>query len=287
MNAPQIVTSGVPGRADASDLVPDHVPDLALMHGWGIGRAAWDAPLPLLAERFRVHHASLPGYDGSLDTPQIVPGQVAESADDAVRTFDACAAALAQALPVGSTLCGWSLGALLALRAAQLAPLRFARLILCGATPCFAQRADWPHAQAPAVLDGFAAALVHDSAATRQRFVALINQCDARARQITRAFTRALAEETAVPTPTVAALARGLDWLRHVDLRAAIRSNPPQLPVLLVHGAHDPLMPLGAARWFAQTLPDARLEVFTDAAHAPFASDAPRFAQLLVDFCHA
>ena len=269
MNALQIVTSAPPERTDAPDLVPD----LVLVHGWGIGRAAWDETLPLLAGRFRVHRASQPGYDGSVD----------ETPAD----FDATARQLAEALPAGSTLCAWSLGALLALRAAQFAPQRFSRLILCGASPCFTQRDDWPHAQAPAVLDGFAAALVHDSASTRQRFAALFNQGDSRARQITRAFTHALADEEAAHAPGVAALARGLDWLRHVDLRVAILANPPQLPVLLVHGARDPLMPLPAAHWLAQRLPDARLEVFSDAAHAPFANDAPRFAQLLIDFCHA
>ena len=283
MNALQMVTHAPPERAD--------VPDLVLIHGWGIGRAAWDAPLPLLAGRFRVHRASLPGYDGSPDAPDLAPGpggEEGEEGDDAMRTFDACAAALAQALPAGCIVCGWSLGALLALRAAQLAPQRFSRLIVCGASPCFTQRADWPHAQAPAVLDGFAAAVAEQASTARQRFVALINQGDRRARQIARAFTRALSDETAAAAPTVRALTHGLDWLRRVDLRASLAAGAGALPPsLVVHGAHDPLMPLPAAHWLTQTLPDAHLDVFTDAAHAPFASDAPRFAQRLIDFCHA
>ena len=280
MNALQIVTHGASQLAD--------VPDLALIHGWGIGRAAWDEALPLLSDRFRVHCVSLPGYDGSADTGD---------AGDAADSFDACATALAQALPAGATLCGWSLGALLALRAAQLAPQRCARLILCGATPCFTQRNDWPHAQAPAVLDGFCAALAAENAdesagiaATRQRFVALINQGDSRARLITRTFSRALAGETAAQAPDIVTLARGLAWLRGIDLREPLAelAGAGSFPAsLVIHGARDPLMPLPAAHWLAQTLPDARLEVFADAAHAPFANDAPRFAQLLFDFCHA
>ena len=285
MNPLRIVTSLPPDRADA----PERVPDLVLIHGWGLGRAAWDDVLPLLTARFRVHRASLPGYDDSIDALDVASCRGGKE-DDAEQTFDACAAALAQALPADCTVCGWSLGALFALRAAQLAPRHFARLIVCGATPCFTQRDDWPHAQAPAVLDGFAAALGQDGAATRQRFVALFNQGDRRARQITRAFAHALADETAAPAPDVAALARGLDWLRRVDLRASLAAHagPGSIPpCLVVHGARDPLMPLPAAHWLAQALPDARLEVFADAAHAPFASDAPRFAQLLIDFCHA
>lgn len=270
-------------------------PDLALIHGWGVGRAAWDDPLALLVAHFRVHRVSLPGYDGS---------RAAGSADDAdgsgettarpdtfdtFDTFDATAAALAAALPAGSTLCGWSLGALLALRATQLAPHRFARLILCGATPCFTQRDDWPHAQPPGLLDGFSAAVADDGAsATRRRFVALFNQGDHRARAVTRTFTRTLADEPEAQAPDQATLLRGLDWLRRVDLRAQIAEHAHTAPhCLVVHGEHDPLMPLSSARWLAQALPAARLEVFAGAAHAPFVNDAQRFARLLADFCHA
>lgn len=257
--------------ADSAD-----APDLALVHGWGLGNAAWDAVLPLLGRSLRVHRVSLPGYDGSSET---------QAAGDAAAAFDATAAALVATLPRGCTLCGWSLGALLALRAAQLAPGHFARLVLVGATPCFTQRTDWPHAQAPAVLDGFSAAVAQDAKTARQRFIALFNQGDQSARAISRTLTRALADEAAAPSSTT--LLRGLDWLRRVDLRHALSTPPATLPPsLVIHGDKDPLMPLAAARWLARTLPAARLEVFAGAAHAPFANDARRFATLVADFCH-
>ena len=254
--------------------------DLALIHGWGVGKSAWDELLALLTPHFRVHRVDLPGYGaGAADAPQ------------APLSFDATAAALAAALPAGCTLCGWSLGAQLALAATYAAPGRFARLLLCGATPCFTRRDDWPTAQAPELLAGFQAAVAGNAVATRQRFVALFNQGDARARAITRTLTRALAAE---PAPDAATLARGLDWLRDVDLRAPLLAHaahadpcaPQTPPTLLIHGAADPLMPLAAAQWLAAALPAARLEVFAGAAHAPFVSDPQRFARLLVDFCH-
>ena len=45
-------------------------------------------------------------------------------------------------------------------------------------------------------------------------------------------------------------------------------------------------MPLAAAQWLADRLPHARLEVFADAAHAPFLNDPGRFARLVGDFLH-
>ena len=85
--------------------------------------------------------------------------------------------------------------------------------------------------------------------------------------------------------PDAASLLSGLAWLRDVDLRAEVANV--RTPTLLIHGERDPLMPLGAARWLAQTLPQARLETFADAAHAPFLHDLERFTALVGDFCHA
>jgi pimeloyl-[acyl-carrier protein] methyl ester esterase len=78
-------------------------PDVALLHGWGLGAGVWEATAALLAETCRVHVVSLAGYD---DHP----------ADDL--DFSATAATLADQLPAGCTLCGWSLGGMLALSAA-------------------------------------------------------------------------------------------------------------------------------------------------------------------------
>lgn len=283
-------------------------PDLALIHGWGVGAAAWDEVLPLLTPNFRVHRIALPGYQATAGSgaaeriersfqpvprqdprqstivaapPGKAPLDAPSSPSSAPADFVDTAAAIAEALPAGCTLCGWSLGALLAMQAAVLAPQRIARLVLCGATPSFVQRDGWPQAQPPALLDRFDAALADDAAATLKRFIALFNQGDRQARAITRTLTQALADGSA----DGATLSRGLDWLRRVDLRAQVKTIAQ--PTLIIHGEADPLMPLAAAHRLADALPQARLEVFGGAAHAPFVGDHERFAQLLTDFCHA
>jgi pimeloyl-[acyl-carrier protein] methyl ester esterase len=195
-------------------------------------------------------------------------------------------------LPAGVTLCGWSLGALLAVQAAWLAPRHFARLVLVGATPCFTQRADWTHGQPAALLDTFQAALDPSPQAALQRFIALLNQGDTQARAISRTLLARLAEQ---PLPSSEALNDGLNFLRAIDLRRQIPSV--HTPTLLIHGEGDRLMPLAAARWLDEHLPRAdprsdsysgsRLEIFAGAAHAPFLNDPPRFIALLADFCHA
>ena len=241
-------------------------PDLALIHGWGLGSATWQPVTEALAQRCRVHLVDLPGY-----------GEAPADSGDFAQT----AQSLIDALPDGIALCGWSLGGMLALQAARLAPQKIARLILVGSTPSFMQRPDWPAAQPPDLLDTFADAITRDAAATLQRFIALLNQGDAQARPISRALTGRMLGG-ALPDP--ATLSSGLGWLRDVDLRATIPSIA--TPTLLIHGERDPLMPLAAAQWMKAQLPNARLDVFAASAHAPFLADPERFVARVSDFCH-
>ena len=277
--------------------VSGHSSDLALIHGWGIGKAVWQPVIAALAQRFRVHLLDLPGYgtpEHCMDK-QSRPGQhehTAAGAADCNSVFDAptsvsscempsfidTAAALADALPEGCILCGWSLGSQLAMQAAVLRPGHFSRLILVGSTPRFTQADDWPHAQTPALLDAFETAVGKDPGATLKRFIALLNQGDTQARAIARSLAHGL---SAGKLPDAVTLVQGLGWLRDVDLRQKLAAIA--VPTLMIHGENDPLMPLPAAQWLKDELPHARLESFAGAAHAPFLNDPERFAMLIGD----
>ncbi|MDR2000688.1 MAG: alpha/beta fold hydrolase [Zoogloeaceae bacterium] len=182
-------------------------------------------------------------------------------------------------LPVDAIVCGWSLGAMRALRLASEAPARIGKLILVAATPRFVQAPDWPCAQPPELLAGFSAAVAADPQAALRRFAALMNQGDSQARDITR-HMQALWRER---IPDEATLAAGLAELGNTDLRNSAAAI--SLPTLLIHGERDPLVPPAAGRWLAQHLPAAKFESFADAAHAPFIADPNRFVDLIREFC--
>lgn len=245
-------------------------PDVALLHGWGLGSGVWDTIAETLATTCRVHRVSLAGYDG----------QPADNLD-----FTATAAALAEQLPAGCTLCGWSLGGMLALSAAAQRPQRIGRLVLVSTTPRFVQDADWPHAQPPALLDTFRNAVAGDAKATLTRFVMLFNQGDETDKGGARAITRRLSPLLAGPLPDTQTLLRGLYWLGEVDLRNTLASIAQ--PALVIHGNNDPLMPIAAGTALAAALPNARLQHFAGAAHAPFIADPAAFAAAVSNFCHA
>lgn len=241
-------------------------PDLALIHGWGFPGQVWAPVVAPLAEKFRVHCVDLPGYGGSRDLPA---DSIQHIADEVMAV-----------LPDEVSLCGWSLGAQVALAALSRHPRRVRELILVAASPCFLKRADWPDAIDPFMLDMFDAALRRDPGALLGRFAMLVNQGDTAAREI----AQSLAALTTEP-PATTALAQGLALLRDLDLRPFLARVPHR--TLLIHGAHDPLMPLPAARRTAAALPHAQLEIFETAAHAPFLSQPERFAQAVIDFALA
>ena len=204
---------------------------------------------------------SLPGYD---DTPAPHP-YTAEAVVDAMLAD--------QTSPV--TLCGWSLGAMLAMLAAYRHPDKVQNLVLISATPSFVQRDEWPHGITTKALSEFAAAVSLDATAAIKRFITLFNHNDAQAHSNAR-------ELSDFNLPPQSVLDAGLTLLRDMDLRQLV----PEIrqPTLLIHGARDPLMPLAAAEWLANTMPAARLDVCSHAAHAPFISDPMHCANLIMEW---
>lgn len=222
---------------------------IVLLPGWGLGTG----PLLGLAQQLGGQIYPLPGYPAD---PQHSP-----HLDD----FSAACNVIAQQLPEQTVLCGWSLGGLLAQQIAATAPEKVSRLILISSTPSFVQRPDWIDATSLNELENFIDAVTENPSTACSQFVRGFNRGDKNSKAVTRALL-----ETMSPLPDTAVLLTGLRWLRDIDLRAQAPSI--HQPTLLLHGAHDPLMPVAGAQWFANALPQGRLMVLDDCAHAPFVS---------------
>jgi len=237
--------------------------EVLLLHGWGYTAGVWRELAARLAPRMRVHVPDLPGYCGE---PVCAP-----------YTVEAIADTLARAAPRRCSVVGWSLGGEIALAWARRAQRQVQRLVLIATTPCFVTRPGWPCATAPAVLREFGRALVADRVGTLARFVAVQARGDSRGRQVVGALQQP--SERSAPTDM---LVKGLSVLSDCDLRQELRRV--SQPALVLHGAHDHIVPPMAGRRLAAALPDARFVLLRACAHAPFLSQPGRVAQALREF---
>jgi pimeloyl-[acyl-carrier protein] methyl ester esterase len=227
----------------------------------------FDALTELLADEFEVRALNLPGHGGR---EPVMSNTLQSWADD-----------LAQQLPHGATLLGWSLGGQVAMRAALDHPDKISRLILLAATPRFVVTDDWPHAMATKDLNDFGAALLADPRATLLRFLSL----QTRGMEGQKAMLQQLWQTMlAAPPPHEAALSAGLEMLLANDLRDTAKQL--RQPALVVHGALDTLSAPAAGAWLAQALPDARHVELPRAAHAPHLSHAAEVAAEIRGFVH-
>jgi pimeloyl-[acyl-carrier protein] methyl ester esterase len=240
-------------------------PDLVLVHGWGLNGGIWDTLAPLLETGFRVTRVDLPGHGRSAWLG-------GEGLDDLAR-------AVLEHVPERAAWLGWSLGGLVAARAALDSPARIEQLVLVASTPSFVSRPGWPAAMAPGLLEAFAVDLQRDYLRTLQRFLALQVRGSDSAEVVLREL-RARLLQHGQPVPE--ALMAGLDVLRTTDLRERFAGI--SCPVLLLMGARDTLVPAATAQPAADLLPDAQVELIDGAGHAPFLARPAVVAGMIGDF---
>ena len=240
-------------------------PPLVLLHGWAMHGGIFAPLVEALRAHRTLHVVDLPGHGHSRDSG--VPLQL-----------DACAQALLESLPV-APWCGWSLGGLVALRAASLQPSRVPALAMVCATPKFVVAADWQQGMPAEVFHGFADGLRLDWQATIDRFIALEAFGSDHMREELRMLRDAVLAH-GEPSPRV--LAEGLQVLEDSDLRGVLPGL--RVPSLWIGGRRDKLVSPQAMRDAASIAPDSRYVQVEHAGHAPFLTHAAEVADVLFDF---
>jgi len=193
---------------------------------------------------------------------------------------------------------GWSLGAGVLLSMAARFSEKFSALVLVGATPCFVAKKDFPHGQSAALVRRMIMDMKTAPEETLRRFYPLNFTEEERNSKAAVSFM----ERYAPPGPIVCEggrgeggpaachqafnygdIATGLGALYNTDIRSLLRKI--NIPVLLVHGSEDNVVPLGAAEFLAANIQKARLEVFPRSGHAPFITSEKRFIEVVKEFC--
>jgi pimeloyl-[acyl-carrier protein] methyl ester esterase len=143
-------------------------------------------------------------------------------------------------------LAGWSLGGMKAMQAIADETLRPEGLLLIASTARFCANTDYDCGVEHIILRQMMSRMLRHREKVLARFFEL-------AGMVTHSdFTD---EE----------LMRGLKFLDEMDLRDALTNI--DLPVLLVHGTHDHIIPVEASIYLRDHLPDARLLIHEGAGH--------------------
>ncbi len=247
--------------------------DLILLHGWGMNNAVWgDGFVEQLSTDFRVHRVELPGHGMSTWC-----GEANIEAVSARLLYT-----LAQAQIAKAHFCGWSLGGMVAQALLAQRPDRFRTLTLISSTTCFGRCEDWSHAMDVTVLKTFAEQLSEDYRAVLQRFLALQMLNSEQAAQGLRTL-RERVYARGEPDPN--GLMTGLNILRDFDMRETFAEI--DIPVLLIGGERDTLVPYQALQSMQQINSDARLVLYPGTGHAPFIPHPQAVVEQIKVFCHA
>ena len=245
------------GAGDSGDVV-------LLVHGYGGDRNSWLFLQEPLAARHRVYALDLPGHGTS--AKDVGDGSVDLLADAVLGVLDAVG-------PDRAHLVGHSLGGAVVLAAAARAPGRIASLTL------FAPAGFGPSINAGYVR-GFAAAQ------TRRELKPLVGQLFADEQLVTRQVVDDLLAYKRLDgvDAALAALAETLldgDEQR-IDSAAAVRALGEVVPVTVVWGSADRIIPAEQASSVAAVAPGAAVRVIDGAGHMPH-MERPAEAQAAVE----
>lgn len=242
--------------------------DVVMLHGWGMHSGILREAAERLGRECRVTLVDLPGH-----------GRSGPPASEEAFELGVIAEGLLEAVPEGAVWLGWSLGGMVAMAAAALAPERVGGVVLVGSSPRFTRDRGWAHALAPAVLEAFSNDLQHGYRATLTRFLALQTRGPDNAQASLRQLRGRLFE---YGEPDHAALRGGLRILREADLRGSLARI--DCPVLVLLGERDTLVPAAAGEALAAALPRGRLRMIPGAGHAPFLSHPGPFHEAVSAF---
>ncbi len=229
--------------------------------------AAYFAPAVAdLARDHRVVTVELPGHG-----PDAVPAP-----DASVEMAAASVARVVDGLGLREvTLLGWSAGAYVCYRFAELRGAEVRGLVSVEQTPKLTVADDWPHAAFGGLDEAGAKQLEHDIATDLPAFAGtLVRACFAAgAEPDEEQVAELLAQSVRSDPDSVRAFfadAAAQDWRARVARLT--------VPTLLVHGARSQVYPTSVGDWLAAALPHARLETFDDSGHLPFLEEPARFA---------
>ncbi len=249
-------------------------PPLVLVHGLGHSSTAWARTIDALAARHRVVAPDLPGFGGSLAPTTREYGTPGYFSSVVGRFVDALALAPCDAI-------GHSGGALAVLLDAAERPRRYRRVVLVDPAG-FTRMPPRALAFGASSIAGALMRLTR-SRAVRRALYATAFYDTKRVDEDTVDELVARDATQGAGAPVVTSFARFYEYCCRADMAGA-RTEPLDVPTLVVWGADDRLFPIRGADAVRRVLPHARVEVLERCGHCPHIECPDRFVALVQEF---
>lgn len=236
---------------------------LVLLHGWAGNLRCWGGAADDLAERYRVIAVDLRGHGYSDD-----PGTGYD--DPKAWAGDVAAVLAAEGIESGAVLLGWSYGGIVATDyLATYGTGAVAAAIYCGAPASIGPEVPGA-APGPAMVKAIPG--VFDEAAGRAvRAFAVFGNANTGPGEDKGPDAQRLFGGSLATAPSV----RKALFYRTIDNTETLREL--DIPVLVLHGTDDPVVPVDNGRYIVDTAPDARGSYWEGAQHGLFIEDPARF----------
>ena len=155
-----------------------------------------------------------------------------------------------RSIPAADFIVTGSMGGLLAM---ELLPARCDKLVLISSTAKFCSAEGYPCGTHERILKRMIAALKRDPETVLNNFYRNVHH------------PNSFHTFTGVKQP-LEDLVEGLEYLLAADVRDMVPSI--RVPALILHGARDRIIPVGAAEWLSANMPNGELRIFADDGHA-------------------
>ncbi len=239
---------------------PERAPVVVLSNSLGTTQELWEPQLPVLAEHFRVLTYDHPGH-GSSALPE-VPCTVASLANALLALLDELGLERV-------SLCGVSLGGMVGMALAVVAPARVERLVLACTSAYLGPPDGW--AERARIVRARGMEEIADS---------VVGRWFTPEREVAEPETVARFRALLAATPPEG-YARCCEAVGAWDARESISAIA--APVLVIAGADDPATPVEHAELIASRIPRARLQVLERAAHLANVERAEAFSGAVLE----
>ncbi|MBY8855613.1 alpha/beta hydrolase [Nocardia sp. CA2R105] len=243
---------------------------LVLLHGWAGNLRNWGVAGEELARRFRVIAVDLRGH-GYSDAPQ-------SGYDDPKNwAADVAAVLAAEGVETGAVLLGWSYGGIvLSDYLAVHGTGAVAGVVYCGSQAGIGRGV--PGAEPGPAMQKAIPDVFEESAGKAMRGFAAFGSANTGTARDKGGDAQRLFGGSLSTAPRV----RKALFYRSVDNTAMLRAL--DVPVLVLHGTADPVVPIDNGRYIAEAAADVRTSYWDGAQHGLFIEDPERFVTEVTAF---